>query len=144
MDYTEISVDPKFHRHLIGKGGVNSKYNKYLGRCIKLLHCYKTESVSFSIVSVSLLINSQPDQRTAQGDCADPPRQWEKQPDPYRGRSPGCARSQEGAAWARVTHGEYSTHRKDTINPVLTPLLNIWCLAGEWAYKGHDYWTTFS
>ncbi|KAM9761472.1 high density lipoprotein binding protein a isoform 2-T2 [Menidia menidia] len=23
MDYTEISVDPKFHRHLIGKGGVN-------------------------------------------------------------------------------------------------------------------------
>lgn len=25
MDYTEISVDPKFHRHLIGKGGVNSK-----------------------------------------------------------------------------------------------------------------------
>lgn len=27
MDYTEISVDPKFHRHLIGKGGVNSKYS---------------------------------------------------------------------------------------------------------------------
>lgn len=26
MDYAEISVDPKFHRHLIGKGGVNSKY----------------------------------------------------------------------------------------------------------------------
>lgn len=25
MDYTEITVDPKFHRHLIGKGGVNSK-----------------------------------------------------------------------------------------------------------------------
>lgn len=25
MDYAEISVDPKFHRHLIGKGGVNSK-----------------------------------------------------------------------------------------------------------------------
>uniref|UniRef100_A0A8C1ESJ0 Vigilin n=1 Tax=Cyprinus carpio carpio TaxID=630221 RepID=A0A8C1ESJ0_CYPCA len=23
MDYTEISVDPKFHRHLIGKGGAN-------------------------------------------------------------------------------------------------------------------------
>uniref|UniRef100_A0A8C3A085 Vigilin n=1 Tax=Cyclopterus lumpus TaxID=8103 RepID=A0A8C3A085_CYCLU len=23
MDFTEISVDPKFHRHLIGKGGVN-------------------------------------------------------------------------------------------------------------------------
>eukprot|EP00066_Takifugu_rubripes_P007967 XP_003973835.1 PREDICTED: vigilin [Takifugu rubripes] len=23
MDYTEITVDPKFHRHLIGKGGVN-------------------------------------------------------------------------------------------------------------------------
>uniref|UniRef100_A0A4W6D806 Vigilin n=1 Tax=Lates calcarifer TaxID=8187 RepID=A0A4W6D806_LATCA len=28
MDYAEISVDPKFHRHLIGKGGVNSKYTK--------------------------------------------------------------------------------------------------------------------
>lgn len=27
MDYAEISVDPKFHRHLIGKGGVNSKYS---------------------------------------------------------------------------------------------------------------------
>lgn len=27
MDFTEISVDPKFHRHLIGKGGVNSKYH---------------------------------------------------------------------------------------------------------------------
>lgn len=26
MDYAEISVDPKFHRHLIGKGGANSKY----------------------------------------------------------------------------------------------------------------------
>lgn len=26
MDYAEISVDPKFHRHLIGKGGVNSKF----------------------------------------------------------------------------------------------------------------------
>lgn len=26
MDYAEISVDPKFHRHLIGKGGVNSEY----------------------------------------------------------------------------------------------------------------------
>lgn len=26
MDFTEISVDPKFHRHLIGKGGVNSEY----------------------------------------------------------------------------------------------------------------------
>lgn len=25
MDYTEITVDPKFHRHLIGKGGVNSE-----------------------------------------------------------------------------------------------------------------------
>lgn len=25
MDYAEITVDPKFHRHLIGKGGVNSK-----------------------------------------------------------------------------------------------------------------------
>lgn len=25
MDYAEISVDPKFHRHLIGKGGANSK-----------------------------------------------------------------------------------------------------------------------
>lgn len=30
MDYTEISVDPKFHRHLIGKGGVNSKYSYYV------------------------------------------------------------------------------------------------------------------
>lgn len=30
MDYTEISVDPKFHRHLIGKGGVNSKYSSYV------------------------------------------------------------------------------------------------------------------
>lgn len=28
MDYTEISVDPKFHRHLIGKGGVNSKCDR--------------------------------------------------------------------------------------------------------------------
>lgn len=26
MDYTEISVDPKFHRHLIGKSGANSEY----------------------------------------------------------------------------------------------------------------------
>lgn len=25
MDYAEISVDPKFHRHLIGKGGANSE-----------------------------------------------------------------------------------------------------------------------
>ncbi len=25
MDFTEISVDPKFHRHLIGKGGANSE-----------------------------------------------------------------------------------------------------------------------
>ena len=24
MDYTEISVDPKFHRHLIGKGGART------------------------------------------------------------------------------------------------------------------------
>lgn len=30
MDYAEISVDPKFHRHLIGKGGVNSKYSYYV------------------------------------------------------------------------------------------------------------------
>lgn len=30
MDYTEISVDPKFHRHLIGKGGVNSKCRYYV------------------------------------------------------------------------------------------------------------------
>lgn len=27
MDYAEITVDPKFHRHLIGKGGVNSEYS---------------------------------------------------------------------------------------------------------------------
>lgn len=27
MDYAEISVDPKFHRHLIGKGGANSEYH---------------------------------------------------------------------------------------------------------------------
>lgn len=30
MDFTEISVDPKFHRHLIGKGGANSKYLRML------------------------------------------------------------------------------------------------------------------
>lgn len=39
MDYTEITVDTKFHRHLIGKGGVNSEWrccqtlvNRPLGR----------------------------------------------------------------------------------------------------------------
>lgn len=37
MDYAEISVDPKFHRHLIGKGGVNSKHVVwvYFGQCNK-------------------------------------------------------------------------------------------------------------
>ncbi len=30
MDFTEISVDPKFHRHLIGKGGANSEYSYML------------------------------------------------------------------------------------------------------------------
>lgn len=49
---------------------------------------------------------SQPHQRAAQGDCPHPPWQREKQPDPYRGGSPGCAGSQEGAAWACVTHGK--------------------------------------
>jgi hypothetical protein len=28
MDYAEIEVDQKFHKHIIGKGGVNSKWTK--------------------------------------------------------------------------------------------------------------------
>lgn len=41
MDYAEISVDPKFHRHLIGKGGVNSKYSvtDVLTACNKIRLC---------------------------------------------------------------------------------------------------------
>lgn len=50
MDYTEIIVDPKFHRHLIGKGGANSKYmftcNKFKDYCrhygIKFMHANVT------------------------------------------------------------------------------------------------------
>lgn len=52
-------------------------------------------------------IYSQPHQRAAQGDCPHPPWQREEQPDPHWGGSPGCAGSQEGAAWACVTHGKY-------------------------------------
>lgn len=34
MDYREISVDPRFHRHLIGKGGANSKYYVFKRRLV--------------------------------------------------------------------------------------------------------------
>lgn len=27
MDYTEVIIDQRFHRHLIGKNGANSEYN---------------------------------------------------------------------------------------------------------------------
>lgn len=30
MDYAEINVDHKFHRHLIGKNGANSKWSTFL------------------------------------------------------------------------------------------------------------------
>lgn len=30
MDYAEINVDHKFHRHLIGKNGANSKWDIFL------------------------------------------------------------------------------------------------------------------
>lgn len=30
MDYAEINVDHKFHRHLIGKNGANSKWGAFL------------------------------------------------------------------------------------------------------------------
>lgn len=30
MDYAEINVDHKFHRHLIGKNGANSKWCAFL------------------------------------------------------------------------------------------------------------------
>ncbi len=30
MDYTEINIDQRFHRHLIGKNGANSKFKPFL------------------------------------------------------------------------------------------------------------------
>lgn len=30
MDYTEVIIDQRFHRHLIGKNGANSEYTSVL------------------------------------------------------------------------------------------------------------------
>lgn len=72
-----------------------------------LLYWCATKSGSWNFVFIITFYSSQPHQRAAQGDRPHPPRQWEKQLDPHWGGSPGCAGSQEGAAWAGVTHGEY-------------------------------------
>lgn len=34
MDYAEISIDHKFHRHLIGKSGANSELDAYSSVCV--------------------------------------------------------------------------------------------------------------
>lgn len=146
MDYTEISVDPKFHRHLIGKGGVNSKYSDTVKRLVYWI-ATKSGSASFSNHTCIDFISSQSHQRAAQSDCPHPPWQREKQPDPYWGGSPGCSGGQEGAAWACVTHGEYKVESKSKLLQLRSPcvlLLNTLCPAGERAYKGPDHWTAFS
>lgn len=90
---------------------------------------------------------SQPHQRAAQGDCPHSPWQREKQPDPYRGGSPGCTRSQEGAAWACVTHGRCKLKFAGNVLLIGPRCAHYWThlsLAGERAYKGLDHWTAFS
>lgn len=53
MDYAEISVDPKFHRHLIGKGGVNSEYIAVRSCC----RCCNNNSKEYFSETMHLLIN---------------------------------------------------------------------------------------
>lgn len=72
MDYTEISVDTKFHRHLIGKGGVNSKYSLTV-KSMVYTNQYNNNWINILKSDFILIIHSQPHQRTAQGDCPHPP-----------------------------------------------------------------------
>ena len=52
MDYAEIKVDQKFHKHIIGKSGANSKYYLCSYWILWMVNYFLKTCFSFTMASV--------------------------------------------------------------------------------------------
>lgn len=139
MDYAEISVDPKFHRHLIGKGGVNSEYIAV--RCC----CNNNNKECFS-ETMHLLINLVNRIKEVHKVTVRIPPDNEKsnliriEGDPQGVQE---AKKELLELASRMVSSSFSLEAKFCKwFPVMS--LIAWFHVGERAYKGLDHRTTFS
>ena len=134
MDYTEVIIEQRFHRHLIGKNGTNSEWeqprlvqrhaNTHTPKYMNFLCSESSERfvcflgfkmadalphVPFFSTSSSSSFSpcSQPDKGAVQGVGANPAGLWAQRPGPHWGGPQGSADGQEGAAGDGAEDGVY-------------------------------------